>query len=163
MSVCRLFLFLSVLSLIANVSTAAPPEEKLGGCTIRSEVLHGGKQEGVELVTLDNGNLEITVVPTRGMSILKVRQKDGTGEWADALGWNSPVKQMVHPSYINLDSRGGLGWLDGFNEWMVRCGLEFAGHPGTDKFTDNTGAESEMELTLHGKVGNIPAASWTTR
>ncbi|MCA9032020.1 MAG: DUF4432 family protein, partial [Planctomycetaceae bacterium] len=163
MSVCRLFAFFSVLSLVASVSTAAPIDEHLGGCTVKSQVLHGGKQEGVELVTLNNGNLEITVVPTRGMNVLKVRQKDGTGEWADALGWNSPVKQMVHPSYINLDSRGGLGWLDGFNEWMVRCGLEFAGHPGTDKFIDNTGAEAEMELTLHGKVGNIPAASWTTR
>jgi hypothetical protein len=46
------------------------------------------------------------------------------------LGWDSPVKEVVHPQFINLQSRGGLGWLEGFNEWMVRCGLEWAGHPG---------------------------------
>jgi hypothetical protein len=41
---------------------------------------------------------------------------------------------------------------------MVRCGLEFAGHPGKDKFITNTGDEAEMDLTLHGKIGNIPAS-----
>src|SRR5690606_6683038 len=46
----------------------------------------------------------------------------------------------------------------GFNEWMVRCGLEFAGHPGTDEFITNTGEMGEMDLTLHGKIGNIPAS-----
>lgn len=74
------------------------------------------------------------------------------------LGWDSPVKEVVHPQFINLQSRGGLGWLEGFNEWMVRCGLEFAGHPGKDKFINNVGDEAEMELTLHGKIGNIPAS-----
>ncbi|HYE73428.1 MAG TPA: DUF4432 family protein, partial [Blastocatellia bacterium] len=53
---------------------------------------------------------------------------------------------------------GGLGWLAGFNEAMVRCGLEFAGHPGKDKFINNVGEEAEMDLTLHGKIANIPAS-----
>ncbi|PYI84943.1 MAG: DUF4432 domain-containing protein, partial [Verrucomicrobia bacterium] len=73
------------------------------------------------------------------------------------LGWDSPVKEVVHPQFINLQSRGGLGWLEGFNEWMARCGLEFAGHPGKDKFINNVGDEAEMDLTLHGKIANIPA------
>ena len=64
----------------------------------------------------------------------------------------------MHPRYIDLESRGGLGWLEGFNEWMVRCGLEFAGHPGTDEFINSTGDTATMDLTLHGKVGNIPAS-----
>jgi murein DD-endopeptidase MepM/ murein hydrolase activator NlpD len=55
------------------------------------------------------------------------------------LGWNSPVKEVVHPRLINLQSRGGLGWLEGFNEWMVRCGLENNGHPGVD-FGERLGA-----------------------
>ena len=58
-------------------------------------------------------------------------------DWA-----GSPVEEIVHPKYIDLESRGGLGWLEGFNEWMVRCGLEFAGHPGEDTFTTNTGGEA---------------------
>ena len=70
----------------------------------------------MELLTLDNGKLKITIIPTRGMGILDVKM-DGI-----RLGWNSPVKEVVHPSYINLESRGGLGWLEGFNEWMVDAG-----------------------------------------
>ncbi len=119
---------------------------------IHKDVLHGGKQEGVDLITIDNGMMKIRVIPTRGMNILDMTVGDFR------LGWESPVKEVVHPQYVDLDTRGGLGWLDGFNEWMVRCGLEFAGHPGVDKFIDNTGAEAEMNLTLHGKVGNIPAS-----
>ena len=60
------------------------------------------------------------------------------------LGWDSPVKEVVHPQYVHLESRGGLGWLEGFSEWVVRCGLEFAGAPGKDKFITNTGDEAEM-------------------
>jgi hypothetical protein len=65
---------------------------------------------------------------------------------------------VVHPQVINLESRGGLGWLEGFNEWLVRCGLEWAGHPGRDNFRNNVGDEVQMDLTLHGKIGNIPAS-----
>lgn len=122
--------------------------------SVRRTVLHGGKQEGVELLTIDNGNLSIRVIPTRGMGILDVRKGDVR------LGWDSPVKEVVHPSFVNLESRGGLGWLEGFNEWMVRCGLEFAGHPGEDEFVNNTGDTATMDLTLHGKIQNVPASDW---
>ncbi|MEC9080488.1 MAG: aldose 1-epimerase family protein [Verrucomicrobiota bacterium] len=120
--------------------------------SVNKRTLSGGKQEGVELIEVNNGRLQFRVIPTRGMSVLDVTMGDVR------LGWNSPVKEVVHPSYINLHDRGGLGWLDGFNEWMVRCGLSFAGHPGEDKFINNVGAESTMDLTLHGKIGNIPAS-----
>ena len=120
--------------------------------SVRKTTLHGGKQEGVDLITIDNGRLTITVIPTRGLSVLEVR----SGEMR--LGWDSPVKEVVHPQFVNLSSRGGLGWLEGFNEWMVRCGLEYAGHPGKDQFIDNTGNEAEMDLTLHGRIGNLPAS-----
>ena len=106
------------------------------------------------MVTIDNGKLKIVVIPTRGMGILEVISGDLR------LGWNSPVKEVVHPSFIDLESRGGLGWLEGFNEWMVRCGLEFAGHPGKDQFIDNTGSKAELDLTLHGKIQNIPASNY---
>ncbi len=120
--------------------------------SINKRTLHGGKQEGVDLIEVDNGRLQFRVIPTRGMSVLDVTLGDVR------LGWNSPVKEVVHPSHINLHDRGGLGWLDGFNEWMVRCGLSFAGHPGEDKFINNVGDEATMNLTLHGKIGNIPAS-----
>lgn len=116
--------------------------------SVKRSTLHGGRQEGVELITIDNGNLTITVIPTRGMGILDIRKGDLR------LGWDSPVKEVVHPAHVDLESRGGLGWLEGFNEWMVRCGLEFAGHPGTD----DLGGGNTMTLTLHGKIQNIPAS-----
>ena len=122
--------------------------------SVTKTILEGGKQEGVELLTLDNGKLKITVIPTRGMGIFDVRMG------SLRLGWDSPVKEIVHPSYVDLESRGGLGWLEGFNEWMVRCGLEFAGHPGTDEFIDNTGGTATLDLTLHGKIQNIPASDY---
>lgn len=119
--------------------------------SVRKYTLHGGKQEGVELIEIDNGVLKMVVVPTRGMGILSVQQGDLR------LGWDSPVKEVVHPQFVNLQSRSGLGWLEGFNEWLCRCGLESNGHPGTDKFINNVGDESTMELTLHGKIANVPA------
>lgn len=123
--------------------------------TVEKRVLHGGKQEGSELIVIDNGKLEFAVSPTRGMNIVYLRCK---GEQEFPVGWKSPVQEVVHPMFVDLESRGGLGWLDGFNEWMCRCGLEFAGHPGKDVFTNNTGDKAELDLTLHGKIANIPAS-----
>lgn len=128
------------------------PFETLRGWSIHKYTLRGGKQEGVDVIAVNNGKLRFLVLPTRGMSVLRVE----SGELR--LGWDSPVKEVVHPSWINLQSRGGLGWLEGFNEWLVRCGLEWAGHPGKDKFINNTGDLAEMDLTLHGKIGNTPAS-----
>jgi Domain of unknown function (DUF4432) len=135
-----------------KIDQTAFPSARAGSWSVVKAVLHGGKQEGVDLVTVNNGRLAFIVIPTRGMGVLSVELGDVR------LGWDSPVKEVVHLAYVNLESRGGLGWLEGFNEWMVRCGLEWAGHPGKDKFINNVGDETEMDLTLHGKIGNIPAS-----
>ncbi len=111
--------------------------------SIRKFRLMGGKQDGVDVVEIDNGQLVLSIVPTRGMAIHEVRRG------AIRLGWDSPVKELVHPKYIHLEDHGGIGWLEGFSEWMARCGLEFSGHPGLDH---------GRLLTLHGKIGNIPAS-----
>jgi hypothetical protein len=119
--------------------------------SIRKVVLHGGRQEGSELIVVQSGLLEIKIIPTRGMGILSARLGDVR------LGWDSPVKEVVHPAFINLQARGGLGWLDGFNEWMVRCGLESNGQAGKDEFINNMGDKAVMDLNLHGKIANVPA------
>jgi hypothetical protein len=119
--------------------------------SVRLVTLHGGKQEGVDLVYLDNGAMTITVIPTRGMGILSVRAGDVR------LGWDSPIQEVVHPKFINLHDRGGLGWLEGFDEWLCRCGMESNGAPGSDRVVDKAGEETTMELTLHGRVANLPA------
>lgn len=109
--------------------------------SVRCVTLHGGKQEGVELIEVETAKLRLVVIPTRGMNILHAESGNLR------LGWDSPVKEVVHPQFINLESRGGLGWLDGFNELFVRCGLEFFGPPGPGG------------ITLHGRIANTPASN----
>ncbi|KYH41587.1 MAG: hypothetical protein AYL32_003990 [Candidatus Bathyarchaeota archaeon B26-2] len=125
--------------------------------TIEKRRLSGGLSDGVDIVAVDNGAFSFTIVPTRGMGIWKGFFK------GVRLGWDSPVENPVHPHHINLEARGGLGWLEGFNEWIVRCGLENFGAPGTDVIIDNMGREREVTLTLHGKIANIPAERVTVR
>jgi len=119
--------------------------------------LKGGKQHGVDLVTIDNGYLAVTVVPTRGMGILEAFTEEVT------LSWQSPVRGVVHPAYVNEEARGGLGWLEGFNELIVRCGLSYHGLPAEDVITDNTGAETRVMLPLHGTIANTPASRLLVR
>lgn len=130
--------------------------------SVALKTLHGGKQEGVRLITLDNGKMQIVVIPTRGMGILHVAltpdpSPSGRGENLK-LGWRSPVTEIVHPKHVNLNLRGGLGWLEGFNEWLCRCGLENTGQAGKDEIINNVGDKQTVDLTLHGKIANIPAS-----
>lgn len=119
---------------------------------IEKRRLYGGPSDGVDVVEVDNGKLSFTVVPTRGMGIWK-------GEYQGVfLGWLSPVKYLVNPRHVNLEERRGLGWLYGFNEWVVRCGLASLGAPGIDVIKDNMGRDIEVLLTLHGRIANTPAS-----
>ncbi|MGO8751371.1 MAG: aldose 1-epimerase family protein [Thermoguttaceae bacterium] len=93
---------------------------------------------------MDNGLFRFVVVPTRGMGIWKAALG------GIRLGWNSPVKGPVHPSHVNLWEPGGLGWLNGFDELLVRCGLESNGAPEFD-------ARGLLRYPLHGKIANCPA------
>lgn len=114
--------------------------------SVEKRQLHGGKQAGVDIIVIDNGQMTVTLIPTRGMGIFDVKM-DGKR----ILGWDSPVKEIVNPAFIELESRNGLGWLDGFNEMMVRCGYEWTGHPGVD--------DNGQLLSLHGRVQNTPAST----
>ncbi len=114
--------------------------------TITMRTLHGGRQEGVSIIDIDNGTMKLSVVPTRGMNVLQASVGDVR------MGWDSPVKDVVNPAFIELNGRGGLGWLEGFNELVARCGYEWVGHPGMDN--------GEL-LTLHGRAANIPASKVT--
>jgi len=123
------------------------------GWSVTTYTLRGGLQEGVQVVEINNGKLSFAVLPTRGMGIWK-------GQCGDiSLGWDSPVQDPVHPAFVNPLERGGIGWLKGFNEWIVRCGLSSMGAPCTDTVLDNNGNPSEVSLTLHGNIANTPARS----
>ena len=115
---------------------------------IEQRTLQGGVSRDVEVVDLCNGRLTVSVLPTRGMGVWKA-QLDET-----PIGWDSPVRHPVHPRHINLDSRNGLGWLEGFNELICRCGLAFNGPPGHD---EDARSPVESDVTLHGRIANTPA------
>jgi hypothetical protein len=137
------------------VDSFAADAESVGvgaGWAIRKQTLRGGLSDGVDLIEVDNGALSFSILPTRGMGI-----------WRGAyrglpIGWQSPARGPVHPQFVNLKERGGLGWLAGFDEAIVRCGLDSTGAPGMDVVPNNMGVPTQIELTLHGKIANLPAS-----
>ncbi len=68
-----------------------------------------------------------------------------------------PCSAPVHPKFVNLDHRGGLGWLTGFDELLCRCGLANNGPPGLDARIDALGNTTSTPVTLHGRIANQPA------
>ncbi len=106
--------------------------------------LEGGKQANVELLTIDTGAVTAAIVPTRGMGLWKC--------WANEIefGWTSPVRGPVHPSFVPIYDPSGIGWLEGFDEMFVRCGMQSNGAPEFD-------AAGRLCYPLHGRVANLPA------
>ncbi len=112
--------------------------------SVQKRTLRGGRREGVDVIEIDNGAVVITVIPSRGMGVHQVTAG------ADRLGWQSPVRGPIHPREVNLGEPSGLGWLDGFDELLVRCGLESNGAP---EFDD----AGRVTYPLHGKIANQPS------
>lgn len=111
---------------------------------ISTRRLHGGMSEGIVQLNVEVGELQAILLPTRGMSLWKVF-KNGV-----EFGWQSPVPGPVHPSLVPLSDPGGLGWLEGFDELLVRCGLESNGAP-------TFGENGRLQYGLHGRIANKPA------
>ncbi len=105
-----------------------------------------GRSAGVEALRITGQKAGFCVLPTRGMGIWRA--------WADDIPfqWNSPVPGPTHPSFVPLWEPGGLGWLEGFDELLVRCGLESNGAP---EFDD----QNRLRYPLHGRIANLPAES----
>ena len=114
------------------------------GCTFKTSILRGGRRAGVEVVEVDTGRLRLVLLPQRGMGIWKA--------WLDGIefGWRSPVQGPVHPAYVPLDDPSGLGWLEGFDELLCRCGLQSNGAPDFDQ-------KGRVLYPLHGRIANLPA------
>lgn len=114
------------------------------GFAVKKQRLRGGLSDGVDTLEVSNGKISILLLPTRGMSIAKIRSA------AVELGWKSPVRGPVHPAFVDLGEPSGLGWLDGFDELFVRCGLESNGAPEHDE-------KGKLLWPLHGRIANRPA------
>lgn len=105
--------------------------------------LAGGRRDGIDMLEVDNGVLKLAVLPQRGMGIWK----GWLGE--TEIGWKSPANGPVHPRFVPIYEPSGLGWLDGFDELLCRCGLESNGAP---EFDDR----GLLRYPLHGKIANLP-------
>ena len=116
----------------------------LGPLAVTARRLRGGTREGVLLVELVAGATRVVVIPDRGLGIWKI-VSDGV-----ELGWQSPVVGPVHPRFVPLAEPSGLGWLDGFDELVARCGLVSNGAPDFD-------ADGRLVHGLHGRIANRPA------
>src|SRR6202008_2548122 len=125
-----------------NVGEREPMNEpSLAACTINISTLHGGRREGVQVAEVNNGRLRLALLPQRGMGIWKA--------WVDGVefGWQSPVQGPVHPAFVPLEDASGLGWLEGFDELLCRCGLQSNGAPDFD-------AHGSVLHPLHGRIAN---------
>lgn len=115
-----------------------------GSFEITRLLLTDGASQGVELWLVDTGRVRAAICPTRGMSLWKAHI-DG-----DLLGWQSPVIGPVHPSLVPVSEPSGIGWLAGFDELLVRCGLRSFGAP-------EFGPSGKLLFPLHGHIANLPA------
>jgi hypothetical protein len=128
----------------AGVAAELPVDVTAGPLAVRSRRLSGGRREGVVLMELVAGDTKVFVLPDRGLGIWKLIA-GGT-----ELGWQSPVAGPVHPAFVPLGEPSGLGWLDGFDELVARCGLVSNGAPDFD-------SSGRLAHGLHGRIANLPA------
>ena len=122
-------------------------EEELqldGDVRVAKRRLRGGLSDGVDLVEIDNGKFSFGVVPTRGMNLWRAKMGDTN------IGWTSPIRGPVHPTFVPFAEPSGLGWVEGFDELMARCGLESNGAPEFDE-------DGRVVYPLHGRISNKPA------
>jgi hypothetical protein len=126
---------------------ALGPEQVGGaadGYSVVKRTLQSGLSQGVDVIEVRSGDFRFVVVPTRGMGIWRACLGDLH------LGWKSPVRGPVHPAHVRLEQADGIGWLDGFDELLVRCGLE---SNGAAEFRP----DGRLRYGLHGKIANLPA------
>ncbi len=121
-------------------------ETRQGNIKTRHGRFVGGAADQVEVIEVDTGVVRVYLLPTRGMSIWCI-ESEGV-----RYGWQSPVSGPVHPSRVPIFDPSGLGWLEGFDELVVRCGLESNGAPQHDE-------KGQLVYPLHGRIGNLAADS----
>jgi len=119
-------------------------DEVVGPLAVRTRRLRGGLQDGLLLVEIAAGGTTAQVLPDRGLGIWKMTS-GGTD-----IGWSSPVRGPVHPQFVPITDPSGLGWLDGFDELVARCGLVSNGAPEFDP-------QGRLLHPLHGRIANLPA------
>lgn len=135
---------------VEAVPTELPAEIRTARGTLKlhRQRFREGPSAGVEMLQISGQRVGFALLPTRGMGIWRA--------WAGdfPFGWRSPVHGPIHPSLVPLSEPSGLGWLSGFDELLVRCGMESNGAPDFDP-------QGRLRHPLHGRIANLPAESLT--
>ncbi len=101
----------------------------------------------IDVLTVNNGVLEYTILFQRGMDIGNMWYKN------KQIGWRRESSFLLHPENVNLeepavhvkgDKIEGLGWLQGFYAMDAMVGPKHFGGPCVDK-------ETGEKLTLHDR------------
>ncbi len=116
--------------------------------TVTTHTGTSGLSQGVEELRVHNGALSYSILLTRGMGLWNATLGDLP------IGWRSPVQGPVHPAFVPLMEPSGLGWLEGFDEWICRCGAASNGAPDFNE-------KGQLTYPLHGFIANRPAQEVT--
>lgn len=121
-------------------------ETRQGTVTTRHGHFAGGASQGVEAIEVDTGAVRALILPSRGMSLWQLEAGN------TRFGWQSPIAGPVHPALVPVFDPSGIGWLEGFDELLVRCGLESNGAPEHN-------SQGQLVYPLHGRIANLPATA----
>ena len=135
--------FYNISDYVGSERSVTEGTEQLG---FQYNRLSDGLGSGVDQVTLNCGTKKLVVLPTRGMGIWEA-ENSGV-----RFGWDSPIQGPVHPMFVPVAEPSGLGWLEGFDEMMVRCGMASNGAPDFDE-------QGNLLWPLHGRLANLPATN----
>lgn len=105
---------------------------------ILKSVFKDSKGSEINILTVCNGLLTITILIERGLDIGEIYL--GT----EKITWDRSTKYLLHPDNVNLHQNGGTGWLNGFYPAVASIGPELFGTPGEG-------------YTLHGSGSYSPA------
>ena len=121
-------------------------ETSKGPLSFHWSAWNSGKSLGMKCLQVDTGESQTVLLPQRGMGIWKT--------WVQGIefGWQSPVAGPVHPSLVPIGDPSGIGWLEGFDELVARCGLLSNGAPDLD-------ASGKVLYPVHGRIANLPAST----
>ena len=103
--------------------------------SVSKYVLHGGKQEGVEIIKIDNGRLRFDLVPNRSISIMQISIDD------------------FYPGH-NFNDSQSQSQLKGAADWFVRSGPNLSATPAS--YVEVIVArEKPYRITIRGKIKQV--------
>lgn len=117
-------------------------------CELEFRTLQQGRSQGVQVLNVKVGRVQLSVLLSRAGNV-------GSLSFDNiSVGWKSPVAGPVHPGFVPLYRPDGLGWLEGFDEVLARCGLGNVGGPEFDE-------QGRLVQPIHGALSYQPCRSAT--